>query len=365
MKNILIGVCGIGNGHFNRQREVIDLLLNCNTNIVIASTVENKSVFHKLYPNIKVVTIQIPWVVCGANGVDFYNTLKCYNRNKTDYYKSFLEFSLEISKCFDNKLPDLIISDYEPNVAKYSYAVNRPLICMDQQSKFLFVPVDSTIKLSVEDEVSRLRFFFPKVDTRFISSFFNIKCDISDVIILPPLVKNVRRINVESQKILVYFSPYSTNTDGFEHILQLISHQKKYYFKVYTDLDYNDYKRYDNIKFKKIGDEFNDDFTNCKCIISSSGHQLISEAIENEVPLYIFPLNTYEQNYNCNVVEKLGLGKKIVSCNNKEFGKFISDNDNYIANMKLHKKKYWGNDWKTLFLNEMKKRYGIERIIMK
>lgn len=360
MKNILIGVCGIGNGHFSRQKEVIELLLNCNTNIVIASTIKNKFVLQKLYPTIKVVTIQIPWIVCGANGVDFYNTLKCYNCNKTDYYKSFLEFSIKVSRCFNNKLPDLIISDYEPNVAWYSYAVNKPLICMDQQSKFLFAPIDSTIKLSVEDEISRLRFFFPKVDTRFISSFFNIKCVLPDVIILPPLLKKVRRKNVDPQKIVVYFSPYSTNTDDFEPILQLISHQKDFFFKVYTDLDYNNYKRCNNIIFNKIGNKFNDDLANCKCIISSSGHQLISEAIENEIPLYIFPLNTYEQNYNCNVVDKLGLGKRIALCNNKEFDEFLSNTDNYIANMKLHKTMFWGNDWKTLFLSEMNKRYGIE-----
>lgn len=360
MINILIGVCGIGNGHLSRQKVVIDSLLCCNTNIVIATTSRNKSTFQNFYPNIKVVTIQIPWIICEANGIDFYKTLNYYGSVKTDYYKSFLEFSIEVLKCFNDKLPDLIISDYEPNVAQFSYAVNRPLICMDQQSKFLFTPKDHSIKISEEDEISRLRFFFPKVNTRFVSSFFNIKCDWSDTVILPPILKNVIRTNIDDKKVLVYFSPYSSNKNEFNRIMQLISNHKDLLCKVYTDLDFNKYKNCSNIEFKKFGSDFDKDLTNCKCIISSSGHQLISEAINNEIPLYIFPFNTYEQHYNCNMVEKLGLGKKIILCNNKEFDDFLSNIDEYKNKMKLHKTIYWKNDWKKLFLTEMNTRYGVK-----
>ena len=360
MINVLIGVCGIGNGHINRQKAVIDALLSCNTNIVIATTLKSKALFNKEYPNIKVVIIHIPWIICGEKGVDFNRTLQYHKTNGTDFFMEFLKFSNEVSVCFENQLPDLVISDYEPNVARYSYAINKPLICMDQQSKFLFTPIDKTINISVEDEISRLRFFFPKVDTRFVSSFFKINCNWPNVVILPPILRKIKRGQVDANKVLVYFSPYSYSIKDFDLILRLICRRKDLYFKVYTDLDFFNFKDCDNIVFCNIGDDFDKELFDCRCIISSSGHQLISEAINNEIPLYIFPFNTYEQNYNCNMVQKLGFGEKIKSYNDDEFDAFLSNTDEYIKNMKNYKEMFWKDDWKTIFLMEMHRSYGIE-----
>lgn len=360
MINILIGVCGIGNGHINRQKAVIDALLSCNTNIVIATTLKSKALFNKAYPNIKVVIIHIPWIICGEKGVDFNKTLHYHKTNGIDFFMEFLKFSNEVSACFGNQLPDLVISDYEPNVARYAYAINKPLICMDQQSKFLFTPIDSSITISVEDEISRLRLFFPKVDTRFISSFFKIKCDWPNVIILPPILRKIKRENVDTKKVLVYFSPYSSSTRDFEIILRLISARKDQSFKVFTEMEFFNYSKSDNIEFHQIGNSFDKELLDCSCIISSSGHQLISEAILNEIPLYIFPFSTYEQNYNCNMVQKLGFGEKIKTCNDDEFDAFLSNLDEYKKNMKNYKEMFWKDDWETIFLMEMQRSYGIE-----
>ena len=75
------------------------------------------------------------------------------------------------------------------------------------------------------------------------------------------------------------------------------------------------YTKFNNLVFKKIGPEFDMDLSNCNFIISSSGHLLISEAINLGIPLYIFPLDTFDQNYCCKMVEKNSFGKAIKKCN--------------------------------------------------
>lgn len=52
---ILIGICGIGNGHLNRQTNVINLLMNKNHEIVIAISKNNINYFKNKFSKFKVV----------------------------------------------------------------------------------------------------------------------------------------------------------------------------------------------------------------------------------------------------------------------------------------------------------------------
>ncbi|RAZ84622.1 hypothetical protein DK853_43190, partial [Klebsiella oxytoca] len=75
---------------------------------------------------------------------------------------------------------------------------------------------------------------------------------------------------------------------------------------------------------KKFGDDFDDDLSDCNFIIATSGHQLISEAISLEIPLYLSPLATFEQNYCCYMVEKEKFGLRMRKYDQEEFERFIA-----------------------------------------
>ena len=137
MKKILIGICGIGNGHLNRQICVINELKSKGFEVLAATSIDKVSVIKKKC-NIDVLPIIIPWIVCDKNGVNFKDTLEKYCLSTQDRFKNFLEFSIAVEKYFNGK-PDLVITDYEPNVAEYAYASNLKLITMEQQSKFLYL----------------------------------------------------------------------------------------------------------------------------------------------------------------------------------------------------------------------------------
>lgn len=359
-KKILLGICDIGNGHVSRQKCIIEELAKCNVEIVLAVTANSMPYFNSVFPDLKKVLIRIPWIFCNNVGVDFNKTLIKYKKDKKDQFKSFLQFASVVQKCFEGEVPDFIISDYEPNVAQFAYSMNIPLICMEQQSKFLFldnVPIDG---ITINEEIARLSYFFPKVDYRYISSFFPIEMtDKLHATIIPPILKKLSRKENDKSKVVVYFSPYSSDIRQFLHVLNMLKRRSDYKFVIYSKCNFKSYQNCENFIFKKFGEEFNEDISDCSFIISSSGHQLISEAISLEIPLLIYSFSTYEQRYNAKMVEKYGLGKRIEKFEETEFSDFLEYLECYRENMKHFKDKYWKGSWNEILMSELRKRYGI------
>ena len=360
---LLIGICDIGNGHINRQRCIIDELMKCNVEIVLAVTKKSIIFFDSLYPDLKKVIIHIPRVYCDNQGIEFENTLRRYKKVGVDQYEKFLEFAIDVQKCFGGKIPDICMSDYEPNVAQFSYAINKPLISMEQQSKLLYMDSNPINGLTINEEIARLKYFFPKVTHRFISSFFPIE-DFKDekVTVLPPILKDIKRKISKKNKGIIYFSPYADDYEQFIKILDLAKKEENFTFYVYTNIEFKNYHGIDHIIFKKISDEFNEDISDCNFIISSSGHQLISEAIYLAIPVYIFTFHTFEQNYNARMVEKYKVGARINDFSLEEFHSFIKHIDLYKQNIKSFKEKYWGNTWTSVFMDNLEEKFGIHYI---
>ncbi len=97
---ILIGICGIGNGHLSRQANVINLLSKNGNEIVVATTDNNIDYIEKMFPNIKTIEISIPWIACNEKGIDFEASLNKYKEKNTDQFLSFLSFANNVEKVF-------------------------------------------------------------------------------------------------------------------------------------------------------------------------------------------------------------------------------------------------------------------------
>lgn len=197
---ILVGICGIGNGHLSRQTNVINYLLSKKNEIVIATTENNIKYFEKKFKNTKVLKINIPWISCDINGIDFNDSLQKYSEKNIDQFESFLKFSINVENAF-GEIPDIVITDYEPNVAQYSYAVNIPLICMEQQSKFLSLKEIKIENFSILEEQKRINYFFPKFSYKIISSFFPIKTNDKRIKIVTPIIS---KLNIKLNKKIIY-----------------------------------------------------------------------------------------------------------------------------------------------------------------
>ena len=351
MKKILIGICGIGNGHINRQMCVIKELKKLKCKIVVAVDKSKIDTLSKLINKKDIIPISIPWIVCDENGFNFKETLKKHNSD--DLFKNFLEFGIEVEKKIGGK-PDLVISDYEPNVASYAYAQNVPIITMEQQSKFLYIKEKKIKDYSIKEEKYRIGYFFPKYDKKIISSFFPIKIKDSNIIQVSPIIPNMTCKDKNTNVVVVYFSPYS-DSDKYEKVLKIIQQIDNYKFKVYTknSMQYKEFE-HGNIMISDFNENFKKDLASSSAVISTCGHQLISEAIALDKPLYLLPLETYEQNYNGLMVAKYKLGtNKPITLKRLEL--FLKNLHKYENNIKSYKKKYYTKKWNKVLIDIIKK----------
>lgn len=354
MKKVLLGICGIGNGHIERQKNIIDLLLAKDVKIVIATTRNNIERLKRLYPTIDIIEIIIPWITCNANGVDFSDTLFKYRKSQVNLYEEFLEFANAVEEILVGK-PNIVISDYEPNVAQYAYASNIPLINMEQQAKYLYIPEENIDGYGIGEEISRLNYFFPKSNMKIISSFFPLKVESSEtkIIVTSPIVKELPKNKKCKKKIIVYLSPYSQNPESYKNLLVTISKLVGFSVVVYTDLIFDDFSYCSQMQFERIGEKFKEDLSTAEFVISTAGHQLISELLLVDVPMMLFPLPTYEQNYNALMVEKYGLGKIIREMDLQEIERFYSKIDVYEKSIQRFKKEFWKSDWRKIVAEEL------------
>ena len=353
MKKILVGICGIGNGHLNRQICVINELKSKGFEVLAVTSKDKISVIKKSC-SIEVLPIVIPWIVCNENGVNFKATLEKYYLSTQDRFKNFLEFSIAVEKYFNGK-PDLVITDYEPNVAEYAYASNLKLITMEQQSKFLYLENIKINDFSIDEEINRINYFFPKYDMKIISSFFPIDIKENSVVVVPPIIERLEKRDSEENKVLVYFSPYSFSIKYFE-ILNVIKKFKNFEFIVYTKENinnFNKYLNYKNIKFSNFNNLFKNDLLSASFLITTSGHQLLSEAISIDLPVITIPLDTYEQNYNALMIEKYKLGMKSKDFTYEVLKEFLENRFYFINNIKDFKNKYYKNNWQETVVEKV------------
>lgn len=363
MKKILLGVCDIGNGHTSRQKCIIRELLKCNVELVLAVTETGAVKFDQEFPEIKRLLINIPWVTSDNEGIDFKDTLDRYRESKKDQFGSFLEFAVKARQCFDGDPPDLVMTDYEPNVAQFAYAMDLPLICMDQHSKFLYLDSEEIEGFTINEGAARLRYFFPKVDHRFISSFSPIRIEEKEgITVLPPVIRKLEKGKTDQSKAVVYFSPYTNDQKQFEQVLEMLTERRDRSFVIYSDLKFKEYEKYPHFTFKSIGGEFTNDISDCCCIISSAGHQLISEAVSLDIPVLIYSFSTYDQKYCAKMVEEYRLGKVIQRFDKKELDDFLYDLESYRRSISGFRTKYWTSSWDDIMLDVLNEKYGIHRM---
>ena len=196
----------------------------------------------------------------------------------------------------------------------------------------------------VLEEKKRINYFFPKYDKKIISSFFPISVDDEKIMIVPPIITEFDTAIKNNNKIIVYFSPYS-DSDNYWKILNAIKNIKNYTFHVYTSNEYLEFEKYKHIHFYKFSKKFKTDLESSSFLLSTGGHQLLSEAIALNIPVYVFPLDTYEQQYNALMKKKYNLGYFAKEKSVDEIMKFLSQYEEFYKNIKQFKSKYYTTSW--------------------
>ena len=340
-KKIIYGICGIGNGHTYRQEPVIAQLAKEGHQICIFAYGESLKYYSSKYSEnicIKVLQVAIPFYIGSIDkGLDFGQTAQINNNN---YFHINTQAMAEAQNWLGR--PDLCVTDYEPVSAQYAYAYQAPVITFDQQSKYLAQTFPETLAgLSYHDEVMRLNMFFPLVYKRIACSFFDVRHEKSDLLIMPPILnKNFVNVPSNEKHYLLYISAQTGFKQKIDDIFQVLGKRKETFNLFISTKDYqsmsSDIPK--NIHVYEHGNScFNDILSYCHGVICTAGHTLISECMALGIPVYAIPLLIYEQQLNAFMVSEQQFGLMAQDINEKNIEEFILNEPLFRKNIQENK----------------------------
>lgn len=314
---ILYGICGIGNGHTNRQLPLIEHFAR-KSRMMIFGYGESYAHFSTKFQSsdsIHVEEVAVPFYVGNHEGIDFEATANHPLNRSRDFHRVNAH-ALAKAQNFLGK-PDLVITDYEPVSAQYAYAHHAPFVTIDQQSKFLCGDFPELQGHSCRDEIARLLMFFPRADTRIACSFFQVppkENPDAEVLLYPPLLKeSVVRLQRDAVRkmdsVLLYVSSQKEFIQPYDELLGICDSQRNTLFHIFARGITQEKSARANVHIYEHGDpRFEQVFSDCGGIVSTAGHTLLSEAMHAEIPVYAIPLPLYEQKMNAEIIDEHGFG---------------------------------------------------------
>ncbi|MBI4964399.1 MAG: hypothetical protein HY913_14065 [Desulfomonile tiedjei] len=233
-----------------------------------------------------------------------------FSRTITNFFKVFLgkkrtiQRVADIIKSFD---PHLILTDYELFTPLAARSLGRPSVSLDHQH----VLTHCSYSPPKGNRLNRLftcfsvRHFFSASDRFLISSFFYVEPkDPERIEVLPPVVRSsVRNYQAsDGEHILVY-----VKANILARLLPLLETRKSRVV-VYGMGEKPDKN---NLAFRRNSTEgFLEDMASCKYVITTAGHNIISEALCFGKPILCFPISfAYEQLVNAHFLAQLGYGE--------------------------------------------------------
>jgi uncharacterized protein (TIGR00661 family) len=352
---ILYEVCGIGNGHANRQIPIIEYYARQGAQIIIFSHDNGLLTLSARFgksPRIKILPVAVPFVAGNNAGIDWGTTANSPYNQGLDYTLNYRALDF-VTKNMPN--PNLVITDNGPISAAYAYQKNLPMVVINQQNKFLCgeFPLVMNGHTPLE-EIERLQLFFPRAH-RLACSFFQFKrySDLyTDVVVVPPtykpeILKMKRMARQNPSHILMYISPareIGIDMLDLGNLLSEVGSQFNVIFHIFAQ-EFNaallsaHFQKSPNIHAYRIGDQaFLDVMSYCRGIITPAGHTILSEAMMRNIPVYALSVGPFEQQINAEVIHKskFGLGEATLSLDG--LNRFVTNLDAYAENIRQDKR---------------------------
>lgn len=217
----------------------------------------------------------------------------------------------------DTGVPDVFITDYEPNTPRLAYHFNRPLISVDQQSKYRHLDLPAVGRYARTADEQRLRYFAPRADRSFICSYVPLEADDRKLEFISPVVPDIiRSAPVTTEPLATaYFSRYFDH--GPEESVRTLAEVFRQYvpdraLRIYAQAaEIGSLRQYADGKVEICTfdrEAFIADMARSEAVFSNAGFNLISEAFVLGKPVHLVPLPTYDQHWCAKVVHEAELG---------------------------------------------------------
>jgi uncharacterized protein (TIGR00661 family) len=342
---IVFGVCGIGNGHTNRQLPLIEYFAR-KAQMVIFGYGESYKYFSRKFEgstSVKVIPVEVPFYVGNRQGLDFKATAH-HPANQKDF-EAINNIALDEAQNFLGS-PHLVVSDYEPVCAQYAYIYNAPLVTIDQQSKYLWGDFPDLGETSCNDEIARLRKFFPKAAKRIATSFFDVKpkdkpdeaVKMYPVILKDEITSLRRETGRRTNLILLYLSSQQPFGQSLKEIVDICETQEETDIHIFAPekIIKGSQTAGKRVKIYRHGDAaFYSTLKSCTGIVSTAGHTLLSEAMHLGIPVYAIPFKElYEQQMNAKVINDNGFGISHHCIDETRISEFVQQTSSFMRAIK-------------------------------
>lgn len=338
-QRLLVGACGMGNGHSSRQLSLVAHLRRRGHRVAITTFGEGvralDGAFETPVPILEPTHFPGGWVPMLPDGIDVGGAARA--GRQVDPRGDAWNFALceRVVEVLGGA-PDAVLTDYEPASAQIAYMTGARLITTEQQSKFLLYQTPDIGGLTRRQEAAKLRYFFPAADARVASSFFPMEWErderfageVTAPILRPEIVELAPE--VDESLVLVYLSPWAAIRGDLRQAPALFGAHPEKRFLVFSAEDLGPVPK--NVETRRLDrTEFTKALASCAAVIATAGHQLLSECVYLGKPVLALPFDVYEQRFNAAMAERWGFGVSADTLSPERLRAFLERREAYAA----------------------------------
>jgi uncharacterized protein (TIGR00661 family) len=351
---IVVGVCGFGLGHSTRQRPIVEGLLARGHDLVLVTHDQSHEFFTRHFPDVPNARVYVPRIHTTAHGIDFTATADDPRNAQPEAHAAFWNACDLVAGQYGK--PDLVISDYDMVSAQIAYLFGAPLVTLDQQSKFLGYECPAIDAFTPDEHRMRLGYFFPKARVRVATSFFPI--EYAPVAGYPvTIIPSILGRDVAGQvgapvdgDVAVYLSAASHIQQPLDELLALFGEFTGHRFTCFVDAETTQVPTNVTLRHNSRAD-FVECLRHSDAVIATAGHNLITEALYLDVPMFLVPFNHYEQQLNARVISDAGLGAAAATITHDNLEAFLGNLETYRQARRESAGTYGGFDGDIVFLD--------------
>ena len=310
--------------------------------------------FARQLPDVRNVRVYVPVIHTTPHGLDFAATANDPRNDQPEAHRAFWDACGLIEQEFGT--PDLVISDYDMVSAQIAYLFGVPLVTLDQQSKFLGYECPTIDGFTPDEHRMRLGYFFPKAAARVATSFFPVPYPAVDdypVTIIPSILgRDVWELVPApvGGYVTVYISAASHLEQSVDELLVLFGTFTEHRFTCFVDAQPTHVP--ENVILRaNVRADFIDSLRRSDAVISTAGHNLITEALYLDVPMFLLPFHHYEQQLNARIIADAGLGCSASTLTTANLRAFFDNLDVYRQRRRESAGTYDRFDGDTVFLD--------------
>jgi uncharacterized protein (TIGR00661 family) len=346
---VVIGVNGIGMGHSVRQGVIAQYLRDRGHRVRIVTNGPTRVEYFRDL-GFPVWDGWMPTLLARGDRIHLSDALRANLRHAPAGLAQHLRLRRAIR---DTGVPDVFVTDYEPNTARLAYHFGRPLISVDQQSKYRHLDLPTVGRYARTADEQRLRYFAPRIDRSFICSFVPLEGDDRKLEFIAPVVPDVVRSTPTSTEPVAtaYFSRYFDHgpEDSVRALAEIFrTHVPDRALRIYAQTaEIRDLRRYADGKIEICTfdrEAFIADMARSEAIFSNAGFNLISEAFVLGKPVHLVPLPTYDQHWCAKTVHEAGLGTSASRITAEGVLSFLARSREFRNNVICHRDQHLVSD---------------------